>query len=472
MVDRLGRDTKKIALFIEGGAEALVFAVVYYIAWRYLYDEDLFPHYFGKGKYVLMGLYWLLTVTIYSTTDGFAFAEVRRLEVALAQWIGLCVVNVITYLQLCLIANVMISIVPIIVLTVAEAVIVVPFVYLYTWINLRVYAPHDVLMIVGNYKAVTLKLKMDTRKDKYFIKKVVSITAGKEGLIEEIIKFDTVVINDVSARDRNDILKFCYENGKRVYLVPKLSDILVRSAKPVTFFDTPLVMIDRGGMSLMDRVIKRTVDVILSAIAIVVASPIMLVVAIAIKLEDGGPVLYRQERVTRGGKKFKILKFRSMIVDAEKEGKSVPATEKDPRITKVGNIIRPKRIDELPQLFNIFKGDMSIVGPRPERTEHVEKYSAEIPEFSYRLKVKGGLTGYAQVYGKYNTVAYDKLRFDLMYIENYSILLDFKLMLMTLRILLKKESTEGFAKTLETEKQKQQLIESIETPEKQKEEQE
>ena len=175
----------------------------------------------------------------------------------------------------------------------------------------------------------------------------------------------------------------------------------------------------------------------------IVAAPIMLVVAIAIKLEDGGPVFFTQKRATIDGKTFDILKFRSMIVDAEKYG-AIPATDRDPRITKVGNVIRATRIDELPQILNILKGEMSIVGPRPERVEHVEKYSKEVPEFSYRLKVKGGLTGYAQIYGKYNTSAYDKLRLDLMYIENYSLLLDIKLILMTLQIMLRKESTEGF----------------------------
>ena len=191
----------------------------------------------------------------------------------------------------------------------------------------------------------------------------------------------------------------------------------------------------------------------------IVAAPIMLVVAIAIKIEDRGPVFYKQKRTTRYGETFDILKFRSMIVDAEKAGISIPATGHDPRITKVGRVIRAMRIDELPQILNILKGDMSIVGPRPERVEHVEEYTRKIPEFEYRLKVKGGLTGYAQIYGKYNTGAYDKLRMDLLYIENYSILLDIKLILTTIRIMFSKDSTEGFDKAAENEKLAQELIE-------------
>ena len=174
-------------------------------------------------------------------------------------------------------------------------------------------------------------------------------------------------------------------------------------------------------------------------------SPVFLVTAIAIKLQDGGPVFYKQERCTIGCKKFMILKFRSMIVDAEKDGKPHPAGENDDRITKVGHIIRACRVDELPQLVNILKGEMSIIGPRPERVEHVEKYTKEIPEFTFRSKVKGGLSGMAQVYGKYNTTALDKLKLDLLYITNYSLLLDLQIIFETVKILTQKESTEGFS---------------------------
>ena len=185
-------------------------------------------------------------------------------------------------------------------------------------------------------------------------------------------------------------------------------------------------------------------DIVISLFALIITSPVMLITALAIKLYDGGPVMFRQKRCTIHGKTFYIHKFRSMIVNAESEGEVIPATDHDPRITPVGNFIRKTRIDELPQMIDILVGNMSVVGPRPERVEHVEKYTEDIPEFTYRLKVKGGLTGYAQIYGKYNTTAYDKLKLDLMYIQNYSVLLDIKLILMTIKIIFMKESTEGF----------------------------
>ena len=209
-------------------------------------------------------------------------------------------------------------------------------------------------------------------------------------------------------------------------------------------FDTPLLLSRNNGFSIEERFVKRLCDILISLTALILASPFMLVISILIKMYDGGPVFFRQERCTIGGKVFSIHKFRSMIVGAEKEGEVIPATEEDPRVTPVGKFLRKTRMDELPQFIDILKGDMSVVGPRPERVEHVEEYTKEIPEFVYRLKVKGGLTGYAQIYGKYNTTAYDKLKLDLMYIQNYSILLDFKLIIMTIKIIFMKESTEGF----------------------------
>ena len=244
---------------------------------------------------------------------------------------------------------------------------------------------------------------------------------------------------------RNELLKFCYGRSIRVYSTPKISDIIIRSAESMHYFDTPLLLSRNDGLSIEQAFIKRTMDIFVSIVMLVITSPIFLVTALAIKLYDGGPVFFYQERCTKDGKVFSICKFRSMIVDAEKNGTSVPATERDPRITPVGNIIRKLRIDELPQLLNILKGEMSLVGPRPERIEHVHLYSESIPEFSYRMKVKGGLTGYAQVYGKYNTTAYDKLKMDLMYIQNYSVLLDIEILFKTVKILFEKESTEGFS---------------------------
>ena len=272
--------------------------------------------------------------------------------------------------------------------------------------------------------------------------------AGITAIKEKIEKYEGVVICDIPSQVRNVILKYCYQRSIRTYTTPKISDILIRSSESLHLFDTPLLLSRNHGLSFEQRIMKRGMDVVLSLAALFLLSPVFLITAAAIKLYDKGPVFYFQERCTKDGKVFRICKFRSMVEDAEKEGHSIPATDEDPRITPVGRIIRATRIDELPQILNILKGDMSIVGPRPERVEHVELYTRQIPEFRYRMKVKGGLTGYAQVYGKYNTSAYDKLKLDLMYIQNYSLMMDVGIIFKTVKVLFMKESTEGFSREI------------------------
>ncbi|MCR5047390.1 MAG: sugar transferase [Saccharofermentans sp.] len=303
--------------------------------------------------------------------------------------------------------------------------------------------PLPVVLICGEYDN-EIEKKMSQLPQKYHVEYSVHYDDPEVDLDDVICNSASILINDVPANVENAIIKKCFENDKRVYVVPKIADILLKSADSITVFDTPLYLCRNLGLSFGQRFIKRSVDIVLSLFGLIILSPVLIITALAIKIEDGGPVFFKQERVTKDGKHFMILKFRSMIVDAEKDGRPRPVGEKDNRITRVGNVIRACRIDELPQLINILSGDMSIVGPRPERYEHVEEYSKTIPEFRYREKVKGGLTGYAQVYGKYNTTALDKLKLDLMYISNYSLLLDVQIMFETVKILFQKESTEGF----------------------------
>ena len=439
---------KYIIRKIEGISEVAVLTLIYYYFWRYFYRElSAFPYY-GNGKIVLLGVYAILVFILFYYCDSFKFGYLKAADATVAQWIAVLIVNIITYFQLCLLSNHMLNPWPMVLLTVIDFLIAVVLVYFFTAIYHQTFVPKDMLMIYGNKQAITLKIKMDQRADKYHISKVISCEESMDILEKEILEHDAVIINDVPAEIRNDLMKFCYRHKARAYIVPKITDIINRGAEEICLFDTPLLLVRGYGPTIMQLAAKRLLDIILCLIALIPGAPIMLIVALAIKIEDHGPVFYRQKRVTMDEKVFEILKFRSMIVDAEKEGKSIPATDHDLRITKVGRVIRATRIDELPQVLNILNGDMSIVGPRPERVEHYEEYCSEIPEFAFRTKVKGGLTGYAQVYGKYNTSAYDKLRLDLMYIENYSFILDLKLILMTLQILIKPESTEGFDKVI------------------------
>ena len=445
----------------EGLLELIILTVIYYFVFRYGYHDQSLPDYPRYGKYVLCGIYGLLVMVLFFGMDGYKFGYLRNADVLVSQIISLVIANFITYWQLCLIAEHVLTPTPILMLTLAEVVVALICTLTYSAIYHRLYVPKDMVMILGRDEAVTLKFKMETRPDKYHIVKLISVDEGLENICKQIVNYDAVIINDVPAKIRNDILKFCYRNKIRTYLTPKVTDIIVCGAENINLFDTPLLLVKGTGLSPVQLLVKRIMDLVICLIAMIPAAPIMLLVALAIKLEDGGPVFYKQTRVSLDGEVFDILKFRSMIVDAEKEGKSIPATGHDPRITKVGRFTRATRLDELPQILNIIKGDMSIVGPRPERVEHMESYGQEIPEFDFRTKVKGGLTGYAQIYGKYNTSPYDKLRLDMMYIENYSLMLDIKLILLTLRIMLSKESTEGFEQTQILEQQSQEVLQQM-----------
>lgn len=455
-------DTKGFVRAAETLLEVLILSVMYYITWQTGYSLAYFVY---MGKYVLMGVYALLVYVFFLNSDCTMFGQLQRLDLIIGQTIALFLVNFVTYFQLCLIANAMLSPVPMLVLMCLQVLVAIVLVYLYTGLYYKLYAPHDMLLIYGNKRGVGLKIKMDSRRDKYNISKLICIDAGFETVCEEIRKHEAVILTDVPAEIRNDILKYCYRHRIRTYVAPKLTDIMIRGARQNNLFDTPLMLVKGTGLTPMQRVIKRTMDIILSAIALLIAAIPMIAVAVAIKLEDGGPVFYKQKRMTRNGREFEILKFRSMIVDAEKYAGAVLATDDDPRITKTGKFIRATRLDEIPQILNILKGDMSIVGPRPERKVIADEYCKEIPEFAYRLKVRGGLTGYAQIYGKYNTSAYDKLRLDMMYIENYSLLLDIKLIILTLRIIFSKDSTEGIDKAEENQRRAEELLQEIDREE-------
>lgn len=307
----------------------------------------------------------------------------------------------------------------------------------------KVIPPLTLLEIYGSHRN-NLPEKLNELVYKYKVEKSVSCDLPMEELIGEMEQCDAVLLNDLPSKDKNRLLKKCFEMDKRVYITPKLSDIMVKNSEDLNLVDTPIYLFRNSGIPRWKLAVKRLFDIVSSSLVLVILSPLFAVIAFLIHHEDGGPVFFRQERVTQNGRRFMILKFRSMIVDAEKDGRPHPAGEEDPRITKIGKFIRKTRIDEFPQLVNIIKGDMSVVGPRPERWEHVEKYTQDIPEFKLRLKAKAGLTGLAQVYGKYNTSALDKLKMDLMYIESFSLFMDVQILFETVRVLFQGESTEGF----------------------------
>ncbi len=285
-------------------------------------------------------------------------------------------------------------------------------------------------------------------KDRTFVaERFIEVDADEDPnyLVAQTEGFDFVIITGIPAHLRNDIIEYCLIKNIPCYAVPVIGDIIMRGAEHLDSFSIPVFSVSRAEPNFEYALVKRVVDVIVSLIGIILLSPIMIITALAVTLYDKGPALYKQVRLTKDGKEFKILKFRSMRVNAESDGVARLASDNDDRITPVGKIIRACRLDELPQLFNILKGDMTIVGPRPERPEIAAQYEEELPEFALRLQVKAGLTGLAQVYGRYNTEPYEKLQMDLMYINRMSVVQDLKLIFATIKILFIKESTQGTA---------------------------
>ena len=419
--------------------------VIFLVIWKTYYNIGVVFPFYNKGHWFIAAVYMIFLIIFFYIYGGLKFGYLKCSSIILSQVLATICANVLAYLEIILLSAKIVSIVPMIMLTFIDMVIIAIWAIFVTILFKKIFPPRKMLLLYEEYNPSLMEYKIKRRDDRYKIEMSQNIKELSEDELHELIrKYDAVLIYDVHSLERNKILKFCYAKSIRVYLTPKISDILIKSADTNHLFDSPLFLLRNNGLTFEQKVVKRIMDIVISVIVLILASPIMLVTAIAIKAYDGGPVLFKQERCTIGGKVFSIHKFRSMIVDAEKEGKSIPATEHDPRITPVGSFIRKTRIDELPQMLDILVGNMSFVGPRPERVEHVKAYTEDIPEFSYRLKVKGGLTGFAQIYGKYNTTAYDKLKLDLMYIQNYSVLMDIRLIFMTIKIMFMKESTEGF----------------------------
>ncbi len=399
---------------------------------------------YRRGHILILGIYTVIFLLFSNLYGGLRIGFMKPMEVFMSQLFSLLCVNVITYFQLALIHGNLIPATPLVEVFGMQLIWSAVWIFFANQVYRRIFPPRKLLLIHGDRSIDDILHKFASRKDKYTIVKCMGLEEGAEALFDEMEKgYGGVVLWDIPTAVRNKLLKYCYSRSIRIYLMPKIPDVIIKGSEQLHLFDTPILLTRENALTVEQRIIKRCIDIVCALILLVIASPFMLVTAIVIKLYDGGPVLYKQIRCTRGGKEFAILKFRSMRVDAEKDGVARLAARHDSRITPIGRFIRAVRIDELPQLINILKGEMSFIGPRPERPEIIAQYLEEMPEFAFRTKVKAGLAGYAQVYGKYNTTPYDKLKLDLTYIESYSVWLDIKLMLLTLKILFRPESTEG-----------------------------
>lgn len=430
--------------FACGAVIWLVLTAVWGYVWYRYYAEVIPQPFFRRGNWMAIAVYGILLFFITQFYGGYRVGHYLRGDIIFSGLISILLTNLITYLQTSMMYRDFTFIAPFAYMTAVDFVLIWIWSSLANKIYLRINPPRRLLVVYGGTSlAQSLIAKMAERADKYVIQEAVNIDEGIGDVFERIDRYKAVLICDVKSTSRNLLLKHCYERSIRVYMTPKISDILIRGAGSIHLFDSPLLLNRNTGLNVEQRFFKRVTDMVLSLLALAVFSPFMLLIAAAIKLCDGGPVLYAQERLTIGGRTFRLYKFRSMVVDAEEKEGAQLSSQADARVTPVGKVIRKIRFDEIPQFYNILRGDMSLVGPRPERPEIAAEYRDAMPEFDFRLKVKAGLTGYAQVHGKYNTTPYDKLKLDLMYIAAYSYLMDLKLILQTIKTLFTPRSTQG-----------------------------
>ena len=423
--------------------DAVLMTVPFALCWYLYYAKHIASPFYAKGDYLVVALFFVLFVIFGRVYDAFLMSMQRISEIVYAQFLAAAVSDFIMYIVIWLLSKHLPNILPGVAALIGQVILATVWAYNAHHAYFKIFPPQATAVIYDTRQGMEKLIGKYGLDTKY---KVV-LTATADECIANLAMLDgvsTVFMSGIHSHDRNVILKYCVENNIGIFVIPRIGDTIMSGAYPMHMFHLPMLKVGRYHPQPEYLFIKRLLDIVISAVALVVLSPIFLVTAIAIKVTDHGPVFYKQIRLTKDGKEFGILKFRSMRVDAEKDGVArLSSGEHDDRITPVGRVIRACRIDELPQLLNILKGELSIVGPRPERPEIAAQYCEEMPEFSLRLQAKAGLTGYAQIYGKYNTTPYDKLVMDLMYIAHPSIVEDLKIMFATVKILFMPESTEG-----------------------------
>ncbi len=392
----------------------------------------------------------VLTATI-SVYGGYLIGRLKSKPIIISMSLATLITDLVTHVEFCIMSVnaynndhfVFESPHLLVLVMLIQVAAIILFAYLGNYVYFTINPPENCCIITSSEESLnSIAEKISKYRKQYKITDMIHYTS--KNVFDVINRNDTIFLYDIPQKEKIILNEYCYAKNKNIYYSFEMNDVVALGARMVILDDKPVVSAVVRDLTLEQRFVKRLMDIVISLVALAVFGIPMIICAILIKAEDGGHVFFRQARATKGGKLFMVYKFRTMKEEGS-YNKSVTAD--DDRITKVGKYLRKFRLDELPQFINILKGEMSVVGPRPEMVENVDKYTAELPEFSYRLRVKGGLTGYAQIAGKYNTSPKDKLVLDLFYIEKYSLWLDFKLILQTVTVLLKaSDSTEAFDK--------------------------
>ena len=438
---------KKIQQELLNGLDVLLVTGAFWLCWQHFYQNRIDHPFYYLGNLIMVFLFGLFYYSISHLYNGYSVLPISRIyELVYSQTLAACLSDGLLYLMILLINRHYITFLPFLPTLVLQFFLIVGWtVAAHQW-YFHQFPPKKTVVILGqgqNVDALVKQYGMDVHFD---VQSVVPVEECLKDLPGTIGQAEVVFCCGLHSHNRNLVTKYCVAHKISTYVIPRIGDVIMDSARKVHLFHLPMMAVQRYNPSPEYLILKRAYDIALSLVALVLFAPIMAVVAAAIKATDGGDIFYRQARLTKDGKVFQVLKFRSMRMDAEKDGVARLSTgENDPRVTKVGRFIRAVRFDELPQLLNILKGDMAIGGPRPERPAISAQYAQAMPEWNLRLQAKCGLTGYAQVYGQYNTTPYDKLLLDLMYIAKPSLFEDFKIIFATVKILFMKESTAGVA---------------------------
>ena len=433
---------KKIPFAVVKRVNIVLLMIPFVICWTLYYEPRTTTVGSKQVSVLVMIIFFLICYYFGQRLDCFRVSILQIRDVIFGEVMATMITDIIMYILIWMLSIHLPNLIPGLITWGGQCVIGVIWAYVMHQSYFSTHPPLRTIVIYDERMGMKNLIHTYGLEKRFNIKTVYPVESIMDKL-EVMEEFDAAFLCGIHSRERNIILKHCISHKIKLFMIPRIADVMMRGSEQIHMLHLPILKTQRYKPSIEYQIIKRTMDIVVSGIATIVLSPLFLITAIAVK-SDGGPAFYKQKRLTKDGKEFEILKFRSMRVDAEKySGAVLSAGENDPRITKVGRIIRACRLDELPQLLNILKGDMSLVGPRPERPELQKEIEKEVPEFGLRLQAKAGLTGYAQVYGKYDTTFYDKLLMDLMYISKPSILEDLTIMLATVKILTSKESTEG-----------------------------
>jgi len=420
----------------------IIMSLVFAGVWYSFYADKIVSPFYDHGNWAIIILFGII-YTIYARMyDSFMISMAKRSEIIYSQSLALLISNGLMYFIVFILMRRLPNVFPLLLAFLIQIILTIGW----TWaVNKWYFKNADVIRTIVVYdEQEDLKewQENNSLKNRFNIVKTLSVNDFK--LKQLTGKIGCIFLIDVHSHQRNQILKYCVANNVQVMILPRIGDVIMSGADNLHILHLPILTTGRYHPKPEFLIIKRSFDLIVSILVFILVSPVFLLVSILIKFDDQGPVFYKQERLTKNGKRFKVIKFRSMRTDAEKDGVARLSTgDQDNRVTKIGKFLRKVRLDEIPQLINIIKGEMSIVGPRPERPSIATQYEKKLPEFNLRLQAKAGLTGYAQVYGKYNTDPYNKLKMDLMYIAHPSVLEDLKIMFATVKIIFISDSTEG-----------------------------